>query len=101
LDRPASSLVFPYTTLFRSEGVKKAKGELYDYLQSHQGQLFVQANNGHLMEMLRAKDIDESTVISYGFSKLNTVYGRLITADPYLSIARSEEHTSELQSREN
>lgn len=69
------------------EGVKKAKGELYDYLQSHQGQLFVQANNGHLMEMLRAKDIDESTVISYGFSKLNTVYGRLITADPYLSIA--------------
>lgn len=69
------------------EGVKTAKGELYDFIKAHDGQLFVQGNNGHLMEMVRAKNIDEEAIISYGFSNLNTLYGRLIAADPYLSIA--------------
>lgn len=69
------------------EGVKTAKGELYDYVYSHAGQLFVQGNNPYLMEMTRAKNIDEETIISYGFSNQNAVYGQLIKADPYLLLA--------------
>lgn len=33
------------------EGVKKAKGELYDYLQAHDGIAFINADNPHLCEM--------------------------------------------------
>lgn len=33
------------------EGVKKTKGELYDYLARHQGQLFIQGDNPVLREM--------------------------------------------------
>lgn len=68
------------------DGVMIAKGELYSYLQKHGGLLFAQGNNGHLMEMIRAKHIADNSIITYGFTKLNAVYGRLIAADPYLSI---------------
>jgi len=66
------------------EGVKKAKGELYDYLQSHKGILFLQRNNQHLSEMADARKIEQT--ITYGLSESNDVFGRLIAADPYLSI---------------
>src|SRR5690606_1668341 len=36
------------------EGVKKAKGELYDYLQDHRGTLFIQGDNANLAEMAAA-----------------------------------------------
>ncbi len=67
------------------EGVKKAKGELYDYLQDHQGTLFLQGNNSHLSEMVHARKIEKS--ITYGVSEENDVFGKLVAADPYLSIA--------------
>ena len=34
------------------EGVKNTKGELYDYLLAHDGKIFIDADNPHLMEML-------------------------------------------------
>ncbi len=67
------------------EGVKKTKGELYDYLQDHNGILFLQGDNNHLVEMAAQRSID--TVIRYGFSDFNDVIGKLIIANPYLSIA--------------
>ncbi|HMR19758.1 MAG TPA: UDP-N-acetylmuramoyl-tripeptide--D-alanyl-D-alanine ligase, partial [Sphingobacterium sp.] len=67
------------------EGVKKAKGELYDYLQKHRGTLFLQGNNRHLMEMAGTRKI--SWIITYGLSALNDVFAKLVAADPYLSIA--------------
>ena len=66
------------------DGVKKTKGELYDYLQGHQGTLFLQGDNPYLVEMADSRKFDH--IIHYGFSGTNEVIGKLIIADPYLSI---------------
>src|SRR5690348_17920702 len=69
LRRPPRSTLFPYTTLFRSQGLKNAK-EIWDLLKTaHEG--------------------DELTKIT----KRETIEGEL---DRFP--LRSEEHTSELQS---
>lgn len=66
------------------EGVKKTKGELYDWLQDHQGTLFLQGDNPFLKEMAEQRQIRE--VIKYGFSESNAIIGRLIKANPLLQI---------------
>lgn len=70
------------------EGVKIAKGELYDYLQDHQGILFLQGDNDFLIEMASQRDI--STVVRYGFKDFNDIIGELVIANPYLSILWKE-----------
>ena len=67
------------------EGVKKAKGELYDFLKEHNGQLFLQGDNEYLVEMETQRGI--SKIVRYGFSSANDVIGRLESASPLLSIA--------------
>lgn len=67
------------------EGVKKTKGELYDYLQDHAGTLFLQGDNPHLAEMASRRSI--SRIITYGFGADNSLIGKLTAANPYLSIA--------------
>ena len=66
------------------EGVKKTKGELYDWLQDHQGVLFLQADNAHLKEMASVRHI--AKVVTYGFSEGNDVVGKLLKANPLLQI---------------
>ena len=66
------------------EGVKMAKGELYTYLADHQGTLFIQADNTHLVGMAEGKQF--SQLIRYGASEEYDVSGQLVTADPYLQI---------------
>lgn len=66
------------------EGVKLAKGELYDYLQNTQGVLFLQADNAELVDMAESRTIKD--VVRYGFSDSNDLIGKLIHANPYLSI---------------
>jgi len=66
------------------EGVKKTKGELYDYLKSHAGVLFIQGDNEHLTEMERQRNIDK--VVRYGFSQSNAIVGTLELANPFLKI---------------
>lgn len=75
------------------EGVKKAKGELYDYLQAHQGVLFLQSDNEQLTEMASQRHFDN--IVRYGFNEQNDVIGRLMMANPYLSIAWKEKGKSE------
>lgn len=67
------------------EGVKKTKGELYDYLKAHGGVLFLQGDNPHLVEMEQARNIDR--VVRYGFAADNDIVGRLEFANPFLSIS--------------
>ncbi|MNG61144.1 UDP-N-acetylmuramoyl-tripeptide--D-alanyl-D-alanine ligase [compost metagenome] len=67
------------------EGVKKTKGELYDWLQDHQGTLFLQGDNPHLGEMAAARQIAE--IVTYGFSESNDVIGKLMKANPLLQIS--------------
>lgn len=75
------------------DGVKKAKGELYDFLSANDGALFLQADNTHLVEMAAQRHFTK--VIKYGFSDTNDIVGRLLIANPYLSIAWKEGAKSE------
>lgn len=67
------------------EGVKKAKGELYDYLKAHQGVLFLQGDNAHLVTMESQRQLDR--VVRYGFSDSNVIVGKLEAANPLLTIS--------------
>lgn len=67
------------------EGVKKTKGELYDFLQENDGTLFLQSDNVELLEMANARTFNK--IVRYGFSDQNDVTGKLLYANPYLSIS--------------
>ncbi len=67
------------------EGVMKTKGELYDYLQDHQGILFLQGDNTLLVEMANSRKF--TRVIKYGLEEKNDLVGNILLANPYLSIS--------------
>lgn len=50
------------------EGVKKTKGELYDYLKSVNGKVFLNTDNEHLMGMAQERGI--ATFVPYGKSAM-------------------------------
>ncbi|MFN8154082.1 MAG: UDP-N-acetylmuramoyl-tripeptide--D-alanyl-D-alanine ligase [Bacteroidia bacterium] len=56
------------------EGVKKGKGEMYDYLRSHSGLIFIQLDNPVLREVLHGYD----NIITYGTSETVQYRGRVI-----------------------
>lgn len=66
------------------EGVKVAKGELYAYLEAHQGKLYLQGDNEHLTEMLGNKHIQEIT--RYGFAEGNDIIGEVVEVAPFLTL---------------
>src|SRR3712207_7015744 len=86
--RPPRSTLFPYTTLFRSERIKEQVAAEHDEVRDLGG-LYVVGTERH-----ESRRID---------NQLRGRSGR--QGDPgqsrfYLSLQRSEEHTSELQSRQ-
>src|SRR5690606_13176591 len=70
------------------EGVKKTKGELYDFLKKNDGVLFLQSDNEYLAEMASSRKL--SQIIRYGFSPQNDIVGKLIVADPLITVAWKE-----------
>src|SRR5690242_18421217 len=64
------------------EGVRKGKGELYDYLRDHQGTAFVMWDYDYLHEM--SKGI--SGIIKYGTGGDAHLIGKAIQSDPFLEI---------------
>jgi len=66
------------------EGVKRAKGELYAYLSSHQGICFIQNDNAYLKEMIAP--YPELKTLTYGFSESQDVFGDLSKANPFLTV---------------
>lgn len=70
------------------EGVKKTKGELYDFLKAHDGLVFLNTGNPHLVEMARERELDR--VISYGGEDDANVQGRVTAADPFITIEWQE-----------
>lgn len=66
------------------EGVKKTKGELYDYLAAHDGTLFLQHDNPLLREMAEKRGIGRT--VTYGYSSGNDVMGELHGANPLLEV---------------
>ena len=77
------------------EGVKKTKGELYDFLKAHHGLVFLNADNEHLMEMAQERGLER--VICYGQDVHNEVYGSVISCAPFLKFCWQ---TNQLQPHE-
>lgn len=62
------------------EGVKIAKGELYQYLAQHGGTVFANRDNSHLTGMLEQHQVKDP--VFYGNGPGNYVSGRLISQAP-------------------
>ncbi|SEN24763.1 UDP-N-acetylmuramoyl-tripeptide--D-alanyl-D-alanine ligase [bacterium A37T11] len=71
------------------EGVKKTKAELYDWLSTHQGTLFLQHDNELLLEMAAKRNFKQR--VTYGFKKDNRISGEIIASGPLLNL-RWQEH---------
>jgi UDP-N-acetylmuramoyl-tripeptide--D-alanyl-D-alanine ligase len=67
------------------EGVKKGKGELYDYLQQSGGVAFINSNDPVLMEMQAARTL--SNKVFYGDGNNALISAKLIANAPYLSFS--------------
>lgn len=64
------------------EGVRKGKGELFDYLRTHHATAFVMWDYDYLREM--SKGIN--TIITYGTADA-TIEGQVIKSEPFLEVA--------------
>ena len=62
------------------EGVKKTKGELYDFLRD--SLIFINADNDHLMKMAEERGV--SRLYTYSQNGDGQVNGRIIACDPFL-----------------
>ncbi len=63
------------------EGVKKGKGELYDYLRAHNGTAFVMHDYDYLQKM----SAGIQSLFTYGTSNA-TVTGKAIKSEPFLDV---------------
>lgn len=66
------------------EGVKKAKGELYDWLEGHEGVLFLQGDNSHLLSMANNRSFKQ--ILTYGLDEANNISGELLSINPVLKL---------------
>lgn len=64
------------------EGVKKGKGELYEYLKNHHHLVFIQYDNPILKEILK----DYKTIFTYGTTSTNQVQGEVSTKSEFLEV---------------
>ncbi len=63
------------------EGVKKGKGELYDFIRETNGSIFINSDLEYLKEMSRGI----SKKITYGTSDAETT-GKMIESDPFIKV---------------
>ena len=66
------------------EGIRKGKGELYDYLNQRQGLVFVNGDDSILLNMLKERSVCE--FISYGNNPSNKYNSKIIIENPFLKI---------------
>src|SRR5690606_40689404 len=96
-----SPIFFPYTTLFRSEVTRKVEDAVSNIVGIENIQSTVRTGNSST-----AIEFQFGTDISQAMDDVRDAVSRirpdlpLDATEPYIS-RRSEEHTSELQSREN
>src|SRR3712207_8449968 len=86
--RPPRSTLFPYTTLFRSLKISKT--------------ILNAKNNSSIYRFLSHSKWDDRLIDRNRINYLNLHFDKLIKPQSvgFLAIDRSEEHTSELQSRQ-
>lgn len=68
------------------EGVRKGKGELYDFLRANNGTAFVMWDYDYLQSM--SKGI--ATVIKYGTTEAADIVGQVKQSEPFLTVAFSK-----------
>src|SRR5690606_41553537 len=92
---PRAHTAFPYTTLFRSDVVRNSR------LAGITADAEVYASNRWKVRLLSEfTGVDDKDVL-YSSVKKDTAMGQLRLLQAHAFNNRSEEHTSELQSREN
>ena len=64
------------------EGIKKGKGEMYDFIKSHNGNIFLNSDSEVLIQMLNQRNISP---ISYGTKPSADLQGEIIKEQPTLS----------------
>ena len=77
------------------EGVKKTKGELYEWIAGVDGKIFLHADNPHLCDMANAVTepvevpafANSLETIKYGESDENFVSGSILSCTPYINVA--------------
>ncbi len=67
------------------EGVKIGKGELYEFLASHNGTTFINRDSSDLMEMSERHRLKQT--VFYGKGEQNEVFGEILAVSPFLEIA--------------
>lgn len=77
------------------EGVMKAKGELYDYLQRTADKVFLNADNPYLCRM--ASERPDLQTIPYGVRYQGAIVRETSAANPFLSIAAPDENGDEIE----
>ncbi|MCQ2073899.1 MAG: UDP-N-acetylmuramoyl-tripeptide--D-alanyl-D-alanine ligase, partial [Bacteroidaceae bacterium] len=68
------------------DGVKKTKGELYDYIRAKDGLIFINRDNPHLMEMAAGL-----RCVNYGQTGNGYINGRIEGCNPMLSFSWNRE----------
>lgn len=71
------------------EGVRKGKGELYEFLASSGGKAFINTNSQVLKEMAAERGLSNS--IPYGEGKENYISARLTESSPFLVVEWNKE----------
>lgn len=65
------------------EGVKKTKGELYDFIKAHDGLIFLNESNPDLVEMARQREMPR--IETYGRDGDGNITGSVTKCDPFLN----------------
>ncbi len=73
------------------EGVKKGKGEMYDYLKATGGVTFINSNSPDLMKMQADRSLQN--IVFYGDDATTLITGRLTENSPYLKLEWTDNHT--------
>lgn len=76
------------------EGVKKGKGELYDYLKSGSNVAFVNSDDATLLEMQNARDLKDIVYYGKNGNSDNLVSGRLLDNSPFLTFKWHDKKSS-------
>lgn len=66
------------------EGVKKTKGELYDWLSQHDALLFLNIGDPDLAGMASRRHFRQRVTYAEGFDRTASVCGEVIACDPFL-----------------
>ncbi len=66
------------------DGVKKGKGELYEFLSLHHGCAFVNGDDATLLEMMKERNV--KSMITYGTGNRFDCNGKLLSLAPFLKV---------------